>query len=151
MAARLGEGLFVHYRSRKNPEKVLLSRLTIGFGERTSRKIRAFFDPDNQGSLTKDELVARCVNAYEARKNFAMTLSDLASLLSSLSHFLDGAIGVLTFILLTIVFSTGSFADITVGLGGTLFALSFIFSTTASNIFVSFSFIFLRHPFDVGM
>ena len=91
---------------------------------------------------------ADCVNAvqalYEERKNLALALRDIDSVLVALRRFF----GFLSFFLLLfvalIVFSTGSFAEVTVTTGTTFLAFSFLFGDTAKSMFSAFVFVFVR-------
>lgn len=137
-------------RSKNKPDYVFLSKLRHNRTERMSRIIKRFFHLGERRRLTKDDIVACCKDAYHRRKNLSLSLADLASLMKSLNHFLNGAVGVCTYILATLVLSSGQYETLVVSLSTTVFALSFIIADSARQVFASFQFLFVRHPYDVG-
>lgn len=84
------------------------------------------------------------------RQHLRQSLEDLDSTVKAVDTFLAVFIGIVIMLLLLIIFSQGDFAEVTVTTSTSIFALSFIFAETAKNLFNSFVFLFLRHPFDVG-
>eukprot|EP00045_Choanoeca_perplexa_P017525 m.256229 g.256229 ORF g.256229 m.256229 type:complete len:359 (-) comp17561_c0_seq12:104-1180(-) len=90
------------------------------------------------------------IKIYHDRKHLALSLADLDSIVKAMGSFLNGAVAIVALFLLQIVFASGSFSDVAVSVGTTLFALSFIFADSARNVFNSFVFLFGRHSFDVG-
>eukprot|EP00041_Stephanoeca_diplocostata_P015877 m.305691 g.305691 ORF g.305691 m.305691 type:complete len:635 (+) comp20187_c0_seq2:373-2277(+) len=84
------------------------------------------------------------------RQHLRQSLEDLDSTVKAVDTFLAVFIGIVILLLLLIIFSQGDFAEVTVTTSTSIFALSFIFAETAKNLFNSFVFLFLRHPFDVG-
>jgi small-conductance mechanosensitive channel len=114
------------------------------------RIVERVLDPHQTGSVTREWLVQRCVTLYRERKNLSQGVSDLNSVVRALDSFLNVATGFIMFFVVLVLFSEGDYAQVTVSLGTTLLAFSFIFSDTAKNVFNSFVFLFIRHPYDVG-
>lgn len=177
-AVRLGEAIFAQYRSRHRPDTVKVKKMIRHLPQAVGERVQAFFDPEGHGRITRDHIVERCEQAYHDRKNLSLTLADLASLMASLRRFLYAGIAVAVFVIVSLVFSQGAYAEITVTLGTTLLGLrcvwglflflylqffcsgvcsplllvldSFAFSQSVSNLFLSFQLLFVRVPYDVG-
>lgn len=79
-----------------------------------------------------------------------LALKDLDSIVAAFNTFLFSSLAVFLVFLFLVVFSTGSLAETTVTAGTFLFAFSFTFADTFKNVFVSYVFLFVRQPYDVG-
>eukprot|EP00047_Mylnosiga_fluctuans_P010194 m.15114 g.15114 ORF g.15114 m.15114 type:complete len:773 (+) comp2999_c0_seq1:62-2380(+) len=149
-ARRLGEVIFGMF-SDPNTGKLAVGSLRRGLPSwKMFSHAKAMFDPYSQHELSLASVVASCVKFYNERKNLGRSLRNLDSIVDALSSFLNGAIAVILFFVSVIAFSTGQYAELSVWLGSSVFALSFIFQASAQNAFQSFMFLFGRHPFDVG-
>lgn len=153
VAAALGRALFAEYVPSVSAKTININELQRAFPDDPSgfEEAKKVFDPNSTGILTKDWLIQRCVALYRDRKNLSQSVADLNSIVNALSSFLSAAVGFAMFFVVLIMFSEGDYSQITVSLGTTLLAFSFIFSDTAKNVFNSFVFLFIRHPYDVGM
>ncbi len=113
-------------------------------------KAKELFDPHDSQSLTEQWLVECCKKIFDERRNLTRTLDDLESIVHALGNFLNGAILVIMLIVLDVAFSSGPLADFTVTIATMFLSLSFIFADFCKNVFNSFIFLFIRHPFDIG-
>ncbi|OQE25996.1 hypothetical protein PENFLA_c007G11076 [Penicillium flavigenum] len=109
----------------------------------------SIFDRDMNGDISKEELEGVCVDIGRERKSITASLKDLDSVISKL----DQAFMFFVFIIVVIVFLTlisTSTAGVLTSAGSTILALSWMFSTTATEFLQSIIFVFVKHPFDVG-
>ncbi|EDQ87134.1 uncharacterized protein MONBRDRAFT_38083 [Monosiga brevicollis MX1] len=98
------------------------------------RRILEMFDPHDKQNLALSDLEEAMSRVYHKRKHLALSLKDLDSIVQALGSFLTAAVIIITLFLVNIVFSTGDYAEVTVTVGTTLFALSFIFAESAKNV-----------------
>ncbi|EGD73032.1 hypothetical protein PTSG_04743 [Salpingoeca rosetta] len=148
LARRLAEAIFDRYQH--NGQVHIATLKDELSSEELFAKAQDMFDPHGTGKADEDWMRERVERVYRDRKNLAITLNDLESITHALASFLTAAVVVLILFALNIAFSTGDYAEVTVTVGTTLFALSFIFADSAKNVFNSFVFLFVQHPFDVG-
>ncbi|OJJ07911.1 hypothetical protein ASPVEDRAFT_47099 [Aspergillus versicolor CBS 583.65] len=109
----------------------------------------SMFDRDMNGDISMEELEAVCVDIGRERKSITASLKDLDSVVSKL----DQVFMFFVFIIIVIVFLTlisTSAAGVLTSAGSTILALSWMFSTTATEFLQSIIFVFVKHPFDVG-
>ncbi|KAJ5487403.1 hypothetical protein N7530_001703 [Penicillium desertorum] len=109
----------------------------------------SMFDRDMNGDISIEELEGVCVDIGRERKSITASLKDLDSVVSKL----DQAFMFFVFIIVVIVFLTlisTSTAGVLTSAGSTILALSWMFSTTATEFLQSIIFVFVKHPFDVG-
>ncbi|BCS27714.1 uncharacterized protein APUU_60762A [Aspergillus puulaauensis] len=109
----------------------------------------SMFDRDMNGDISMEELEAVCVDIGRERKSITASLKDLDSVISKL----DQVFMFFVFIIIVIVFLTlisTSAAGVLTSAGSTILALSWMFSTTATEFLQSIIFVFVKHPFDVG-
>lgn len=148
LAQRLGEALFDRYAV--GGEVAMTALRSDLLNEESYAAACNLFDPFGRQRADEAWMRDRVEKIYRDRKNLAITLNDLESITHALGSFLTAAVVVLMLFALNIAFSTGDYAEVTVTVGTTLFALSFIFADSARNLFNSFVFLFVQHPFDVG-
>ncbi|OGE46991.1 hypothetical protein PENARI_c079G08270, partial [Penicillium arizonense] len=109
----------------------------------------SMFDRDMNGDISMEELEGVCVDIGRERKSITASLKDLDSVVSKL----DQVFMFFVFIIIIIVFLTlisTSAAGVLTSAGSTILALSWMFSTTATEFLQSIIFVFVKHPFDVG-
>ncbi|KAI5124783.1 hypothetical protein M0805_005417 [Coniferiporia weirii] len=107
------------------------------------------FDTDGNGDISRAEIKAAVTKAYRERRFLSRSMRDVSTALRSLNQvLLFFAFVVLFFISLSVfhVNITESLSSVyTLGI-----AASFIFKTSASNMFDAIMFLFVTHPFDTG-
>jgi len=141
-ARSLGEAIYAHYSERYKFIDIQVFQDAVGFG--LAADVQQKFDPTNLGELSKEMLIELCIQFWRERKNVQRSLDDIDSITDALGSFLHVGVAVIMFFVLTVIFSQGDFAELTVSLGTTLFAFSFVFAETAANTFSSFTFLFIR-------
>eukprot|EP00039_Didymoeca_costata_P024742 m.11311 g.11311 ORF g.11311 m.11311 type:complete len:716 (+) comp4418_c0_seq2:292-2439(+) len=112
--------------------------------------IKEIFSVSGSATLSKADMEGGVVEMYKRRKYLGLSLKDLDSTVKAIGSFIRVFILISVMILLLIMFSDGDTAQLTVTASTSIFALSFMFADTAKNLFNSFVFLFIRHPFDVG-
>ncbi len=157
MATRLGVLIFSEYATREGELYHLdvsnFARAFDPLGPGAAEELeiaKSIFDLEKTGRLSESEVANRCESIYLERKHLSSRVSDLNSIVEALAAFLSSCVGFVMFFVIMILFSEGDYAQVTVSLGTTLLAFSFIISDTAKNVFNSFVFLFIRNPFDVG-
>ncbi|CAG8888124.1 unnamed protein product [Penicillium egyptiacum] len=109
----------------------------------------AMFDRDMNGDISIEELKAVCVDIGRERKSLTASLKDLDSVVSKLDEVFVFFVFVISLIVFLSLISTSA-AGVLTSAGSTILALSWMFSTTATEFLQSIIFVFVKHPFDVG-
>lgn len=109
----------------------------------------AMFDRDMNGDISMDELEAVCVDIGRDRKSITASLKDLDSVVSKLDEVFMFFVFIITLIVFLSLISTST-AGVLTSAGATILALSWMFSTTATEFLQSTLFVLVKHPFDVG-
>jgi small-conductance mechanosensitive channel len=107
------------------------------------------FDKDLNGDISMEELEAVCVEIGRERKSITASLKDLDSVVSKLDAILMFIVAIIVVIVFITLISTSA-AGVLTSLGGSVLALSWLFSATAQEFLQSIIFVFVKHPFDVG-
>jgi small-conductance mechanosensitive channel len=109
----------------------------------------AMFDRDMNGDISMEELEAVCVEIGRERKSITASLKDLDSVVSKLDDvFMFFVIAIVIIVFLSLI--STSAAGVLTSAGSSILALSWLFSTTATEFLQSIIFVFVKHPFDVG-
>ena len=106
-------------------------------------------DANMDGKISKQDCVSAVEKIYHERCNLASTLRDTKAITKVLEKLIGGVIHTLFFFLYLLVFRA-KVTEIWVGFTGLLVSLSFIFSTTVSNVFENIIFLFGVHAYDIG-
>ncbi|KAL1880835.1 hypothetical protein Plec18167_003370 [Paecilomyces lecythidis] len=109
----------------------------------------AMFDKDMNGDISMEELEAVCVEIGRERKSITASLKDLDSVVGKLDDVFFFIVVVITILVFLSLISTSA-AGVLTSAGSTILALSWLFSTTATEFLQSVIFVFVKHPFDVG-
>lgn len=152
-ARRLGYAVYDYYRgsARAVPLAKLMAPVRKnGTAEHVVVALEVLQEGEAKTSFNEDAMLSIFTSVYQKRKNLSLSLLNLESITAALGDFLSGAVGVLTVILLNIVFSTGDLAEVAITVSSAILGLSFIFSTSAQQTFNSFIFLFVRHAYDIG-
>jgi hypothetical protein len=108
----------------------------------------AAIDRDGNGDVTLDEMILTVCEMGRERKAIANSLHSIDSCITAL----DRMLLVMVFfavIFVFIAFLNNSFVGLLATAGTALLSLSFVFSSTITEIFSSCIFLFVKHPFDV--
>ena len=109
----------------------------------------SMFDRDMNGDISMEELESVCVDIGRERKSITASLKDLGSVMSKLDQvFMFFVLIIIVIVFLTLI--STSAAGVLTSAGSTILALSWMFSTTATEFLQSIIFVFVKHPFDVG-
>eukprot|EP00775_Hariotina_reticulata_P008975 gene8975-9150_t len=109
----------------------------------------AFFDKDNDASLTLKEMKDSVTAVFKERKNMAASLRDTDSIVKTLEF----GIGCLTHFLFAAIYLVVWGLDIMKGFStfsATVLALTFVFGNSVRQIYESMLFLFVEHAYDVG-
>lgn len=109
----------------------------------------AMFDRDMNGDISMEELEAVCVDIGRERKSITASLKDLDSVVSKLDEVFMAFVFIIVVVVFLSLISTSA-AGVLTSAGSTILALSWLFSTTATEFLQSCIFVFVKHPFDVG-
>lgn len=109
----------------------------------------SMFDKDMNGDISMEELEAVCVEIGRERKSITASLKDLDSVVGKLDDVFMFLVVVITILVFISLISTSA-AGVLTSAGSTVLALSWLFSTTATEFLQSCIFVFVKHPFDVG-
>ena len=108
----------------------------------------AIFDTDKNQSLTMDEMKVTVAAAYRERRALFRSLKGLANSLKSLDHFFYSISIFVTAMISLPIF--GISLNAILPFTSLILALSFIFGSSAKNVFECLIFIFAAHPYDAG-
>lgn len=106
-------------------------------------------DADGNGDLTLDEMISSVKDISHERKSIYRSLKDVDTAIAKLHSVLLFIVFIITVIIFIGMLSP-SVAAVLATLGTTILALSFVFSSTASELMASVVFLFVKHPIDVG-
>jgi small-conductance mechanosensitive channel len=110
----------------------------------------SMFDKDMNGDISMEELEAVCVEIGRERKAITASLKDLDSVVGKLDDCLVFAIVLISILVFVSLISTSA-AGVLTSAGSTVLALSWLLQATAQEFLQSLIFVFVKHPFDVGM
>lgn len=137
---------FVH----DDAEHVLSDDLRPAFdNDEEANAAFSMFDKDLNGDISMEELEAVCVEIGRERKAITASLKDLDSVVGKLDSVFVFIVCVIVVLVFVSIISTSASGVLT-SLGGSVLALSWLFSATAQEFLQSIVFVFVKHPFDVG-
>ena len=101
------------------------------------------------GEITKNELCRQIIEIYKERKYLARSVRDIGHCIGQLDSIL------MTFCVLILIIVSCLLLDVDVtsliaSFGTLLLGLTFIFGSSAKNLFECLVFLFIVHPYDVG-
>jgi small-conductance mechanosensitive channel len=147
-AKKLGEQLFFGLCPR-NANELFPSDFRPFFqNDVQTSKVFLLFDRDDNGSITRDELVCAVQRIYSEKRSLNHSMRDLTHALGNLNSILT-VFSVLLGILLCFPFLGLAISSI-VPFTSILLALSFVFGGSAKATFDCIVFLFVVHPFDAG-
>ncbi|KAF8528910.1 Mechanosensitive ion channel-domain-containing protein [Hysterangium stoloniferum] len=108
-----------------------------------------FFDEDNNGDISRAEIKTKVLKVYKERRALSRSLRDVNHALKTLDLIMILIAMIILFFISLSIFNVGIGSSLssfyTIGI-----AASFIFKSSASNVFDAVMFIFVTHPFDTG-
>lgn len=140
------------YRTFVRPggEVIFADDLKVAFdNDEEAEAAFMMFDRDLNGDISMEELEAACVEIGRDRKAITASLKDLDTVVTRLDHVFDFLVLIIAIVVFISLISTSASGVLT-SAGSFLLALSWLFSTTATEFLQSIVFVFVKHPFDVG-
>ncbi|CAM9828293.1 unnamed protein product, partial [Chrysoparadoxa australica] len=117
--------------------------------ERMRFRAFALFDGDNNGAITRDEMVQGVVRVFRDHKSLALTLNDSQHIARKLAQIVGGAIlFILVFVILSIWGRDVETLSIT--FASFLVGAAFMIGPSASALVESIIFVFVMRSYDVG-
>ncbi|KAI9190173.1 hypothetical protein H9P43_001619 [Blastocladiella emersonii ATCC 22665] len=117
--------------------------------EPEARRAFRFFDRNNSGDVSKEEMKAVLTELCQEKRDIEKSIADVTSAVASLDWFLGAIVIFLSFIITCNIFVL-PVASYMSAIAAVLLPSSFIFGTSAREIFESALFLFVQHYFDVG-
>lgn len=108
-----------------------------------------YLDKDGNGDLTKGEMVEKISSIYKERKDLSTALRDSTQAVGQLDKIflcIAGFIG----IWICLLFFNVDLWSLLVPFGSLILGLSFVFGSSAAELFSSVIFLFAMHPYDAG-
>ncbi|CAH8286022.1 unnamed protein product [Eruca vesicaria subsp. sativa] len=106
-------------------------------------------DGGETGKITRNAFTEWVVNVYTSRKALGHSLNDTKTAVRQVDKLITGVLYVVTFIIWLILLDVLTTKFLVV-FSAKLVGLAFIVGSTCKNIFESFIFVFVMHPYDVG-
>jgi hypothetical protein len=135
---------------QKNRQEISIDDFTKLIDSKDEREtIFALLDPEGHETLTKDELVFAIKIVYKEKRDLYHSLSDLTQAFGNLNKILT-VISALVAAVISLPFF-GITMDALLPFTSVLLALSFVFGETAKKAFEAIVFLFVIHPYDIGI
>ncbi|CAO1613955.1 unnamed protein product [Jaminaea pallidilutea] len=107
------------------------------------------FDKDSNGSLTREELEASCLEIMRDRLALENSMHDVDSAVNSLDSCFMSIYILIAAVIIAAMLST-KFSTLVTSLGSVILGLSWLFSSSAAETFTSIVFLLAKHPIDTG-
>ncbi|CAH8271632.1 unnamed protein product [Arabidopsis lyrata] len=101
------------------------------------------------GKITRKTFTEWVVNVYTSRKTIGHSLNDTKTAVKQLDKLVTGILTVITFIVWLVLLDIAS-TKLLLVFSSQFVGLAFMIGSTCKNIFESFMFVFVMHPYDVG-
>jgi hypothetical protein len=101
------------------------------------------------GKITRKTFTEWVVNVYTSRKTIGHSLNDTKTAVKQLDKLITGILTVITFIVWMVLLDIAS-TKLLLVFSSQFLGLAFMIGSTCKNIFESFMFVFVMHPYDVG-
>lgn len=106
-------------------------------------------DIDGGSTIDLEEMIKSVQDIGRERKDISKSLVDMDGAITKL-HYLLLFLCLIIVIIIFVGMLAPSSATVLATLGSTILSMSFLFSSTASEVFTSCIFLFVKHPYDVG-
>ncbi|KAJ4910753.1 Mechanosensitive ion channel protein 9 [Raphanus sativus] len=101
------------------------------------------------GKITRKAFTEWVIKVYTSRKALGHSLNDTKTAVNQVDKILTGVLSVITFIIWLILMDIATTKFLVV-FSSQFVGLAFMIGSTCKNIFESFVFVFVMHPYDVG-
>ncbi|EOA20024.1 hypothetical protein CARUB_v10000298mg [Capsella rubella] len=101
------------------------------------------------GKITRKAFTEWVVNVYTSRKTIGHSLNDTKTAVKQLDKLISGVLTVATLIVWLVLLDIAS-TKLLLLFSSQFVGLAFMIGSTCKNIFESFIFVFVMHPYDVG-
>ncbi|PWN30528.1 hypothetical protein BDZ90DRAFT_229542 [Jaminaea rosea] len=115
----------------------------------TAQAAFSIFDKDSNGSLTREELEASCLEIMRDRMGLVNSMHDVDSAVSSLDNLFMSVYILIAAVIIAAMLST-KFSTLVTSLGSVVLGLSWLFSASAAESFSAVIFLIGKHPYDTG-
>ncbi|CAO1618778.1 unnamed protein product [Parajaminaea phylloscopi] len=115
----------------------------------TANAAFSIFDKDSNGSLTREEMEASCLEISKDRQALANSMHDVDSAVSSLDSCFMSVFVLIAAVIVAAMLST-KFSTLVTSLGSVVLGLSWLFSASAAESFSAVVFLIAKHPYDTG-
>ncbi|CAH8288720.1 unnamed protein product [Eruca vesicaria subsp. sativa] len=106
-------------------------------------------DGGETGKITRNAFTEWVINVYTSRKALGHSLNDTRTAVKQVDKLLTGVLSVITFIVWLVLLDIATTKFLLV-FSTQFVGLAFMIGSTCKNIFESFVFVFVMHPYDVG-
>ncbi|KAF8096522.1 hypothetical protein N665_0307s0049 [Sinapis alba] len=106
-------------------------------------------DGGETGKITRNAFTEWVVNIYTSRKALGHSLNDTKTAVRQVDKLITGVLSIVTFVIWLILLDIATTKFLVV-LSSQFVGLAFMIGSTCKNIFESFIFVFVMHPYDVG-
>ncbi|CAH8286162.1 unnamed protein product [Eruca vesicaria subsp. sativa] len=106
-------------------------------------------DGGESGKITRNAFTEWVIKVYTSRKALGHSLNDTKTAVKQVDKLIIGLLSVVTFIIWLILLDVLTTKFLVV-FSAKFVGFAFLFGSTCKNIFESFVFVFVMHPYDVG-
>ncbi|KAL0735491.1 hypothetical protein Bca4012_011701 [Brassica carinata] len=106
-------------------------------------------DGGETGKITRNAFTEWVVNIYTSRKALGHSLNDTKTAVRQVDKLITGVLSVVIFVIWLVLLDIATTKFLVV-LSSQFVGLAFMIGGTCKNIFESFVFVFVMHPYDVG-
>ncbi|KAJ0261208.1 hypothetical protein HA466_0043720 [Hirschfeldia incana] len=106
-------------------------------------------DGGETGQITRNAFTDWVVNVYTSRKALGHSLNDTKTAVRQVDKLITAVLSVITFIIWLVLLDIAT-TKLLVIMSSQFVGLAFMIGSTCKNIFESFVFVFVMHPYDVG-
>ncbi|CAN6975345.1 unnamed protein product [Brassica oleracea var. botrytis] len=101
------------------------------------------------GKITRNAFTDWVVNVYTSRKALGHSLNDTKTAVRQVDKLITAVLSVITFVIWLVLLDIATTKFLVV-MSSQFVGLAFMIGSTCKNIFESFVFVFVMHPYDVG-
>ncbi|KAF2578228.1 hypothetical protein F2Q68_00000680 [Brassica cretica] len=106
-------------------------------------------DGGETGKITRNAFTDWVVNVYTSRKALGHSLNDTKTAVRQVDKLITAVLSVITFVIWLVLLDIATTKFLVV-MSSQFVGLAFMIGSTCKNIFESFVFVFVMHPYDVG-
>ncbi|CAN8300671.1 unnamed protein product [Cochlearia groenlandica] len=106
-------------------------------------------DGGETGKITRNAFTEWVINVYTSRKALGHSLNDTKTAVKQVDKLITGVLSIATLIIWLVLLDIAT-TKLLVVFSSQFVGLAFMIGSTCKNIFESFVFVFVMHPYDVG-